>query len=107
MGDARESASVQKLFLPAQLLRGVLMSLVLYPLIGLLGQVPIAGRFAFFFGLFFICTDFASAIPFPNNIEGFVYYKERYKRKDSFWKLYVETGIYSVLLAGSVSWFLF
>lgn len=95
------------LFLPAQLLRGLLMSLVLYPVMPLLGDISFAARFAFFFGLMFIYTDFAGAVPFPHNIEGFVYMKSRYLQKKMVWKLYFEIIIYSLLFAFFVAWLLF
>ncbi|MBE0432270.1 hypothetical protein IBX73_02255 [candidate division WOR-3 bacterium] len=107
MSDEDESRHVQKYFIPAQLLRGLLMSIVFYPVLGLLGGLPLGLRFAFLFGLMFIFTDFASAVPFPDNIEGFVYMRRRYLKKDSFWKLYFETAIYSLLFALLASKFLF
>jgi hypothetical protein len=81
MGDEEDSKHVQKVFLPAQLLRGVLLSIVLYPVLGLLGDLSFALRFAFLAGLFFIYQDFGSSVPFNNNIEGFVYMKPRYLPK--------------------------
>ncbi|MFP4013415.1 MAG: hypothetical protein ACLFVQ_04965 [Chitinispirillaceae bacterium] len=107
MSDKNESGHVQKYFLPAQLLRGVLMSVVLYPVIDMLGQLSFGLRSAFLFGLMFIFTDLASAVPFANNIEGLVYFKDRYLKKNLFWKLYLETAIYSVLFAFLAGWFLF
>lgn len=107
MSNEDESKRVQKYFIPTQLLRGLLMSLVLYPVLGLLGDLSFALRFAFMAGLMFIFTDFASAVPFANNLEGFVYMKERYLKKDQFWKLYFEMIIYSLILGLLTSWLLF
>ena len=107
MSEDGESLQVRKLFLPAQLLRGVLMSLVLYPVIPLLGGIYFAGRFAFLFGLMFIYSDFSSAVPFPHNIERWVYLKPRYLQKNRLWKLYFEIVIYSLLFAGFSAWLLF
>src|SRR6056297_135805 len=106
-GEKDESGRVKRFFLPAQLLRGLLMSLVLYPVMPLLGDISFAGRFAFFFGLMFIYTDFAGAVPFPHNIEGFVYMKSRYLQKKMIWKLYFEIIIYSLLFALCTAWLLF
>lgn len=107
MSEGGESGRVKKLFLPAQLLRGVLMSLVLYPVLPFLGEISFGGRFVFLFGLMFIYSDFASAVPFPHNIEGWVYLKSRYLQKNRLWKLYFEIVIYSLLFAGFSAWLLF
>jgi hypothetical protein len=47
------------------------------------------------------------ADPFPCNIEGYVYMKDRYRGRGVFAKLQAEMLIYSVLLALAVSAFLF
>ncbi|MGM0432730.1 MAG: hypothetical protein ACQEQU_08455 [Spirochaetota bacterium] len=107
MSVEAENKHVAKWFLPAQLLRGVLMSVVLYPVLGFLGELTFGLRFAFLAGLMFFYTDLTSAVPFPNNIEGFVYLKKRYLKKGLFWKLYFETILYSLAFAGLVSWLLF
>ncbi len=107
MSVEMENKHVAKWFLPAQLLRGLLMSVVLYPVLGLLGDLTFGLRFAFLAGLMFVYTDFASAVPFPNNIEGFVYLKKRYLKKEIFWKLYLEMILYSLAFGGLVSWLLF
>ncbi|MFO7882503.1 MAG: hypothetical protein R6U52_08220 [Kosmotogaceae bacterium] len=107
MSDEKESKHVQRWFLPAQLLRGLILSVVLWPIINLLGDLSFAVRFVFIAGLLFFYTDFASAIPFNNNIEGFVYMKPKYMKLKSFWKLYLETFIYSVIVGAAVSGLLF
>jgi len=107
MSEGGGAARVQRLFLPAQLLRGLLMSLVLYPLLPLLGDITFGARFAFFFGLMLVYTDFAGAVPFPHNIEGWVYMRARYLRKNLLWKLYFEIVIYSLLFAVFAAWLLF
>ena len=108
MGNKPEYNSVSKLVYPAQLVRGLLLSIVLYPIIGLLGGLSFWVRFAFFTGLMFIYTDFACAIPFPHNIEGFVYLKEKYLgKKNAFWKLQYEMIIYSIVFGLLASWMLF
>lgn len=102
MSDQSENTQVAKWSLPLQLLRGLLLSIVLYPIMGLLGDLSYILRFIFLFGLMFVYTDFASAIPFPHNIEGLIYLKERYLKKRAFWKLQFEMIIFS-LLFGMIS----
>jgi len=107
MSDANDSNHVTKWFIPAQLVRGLFMSIVLYPVIDLLGELSFGLRFAFLSGLMFIYTDFASAVPFPHNMEGFVYMKNRYLKRKFIGKLYFEMIIYSLLFGFLASWFLF
>ena len=99
MDDSRESSHVQKYFIPAQVFRGLLMSIDFYPILGVIGEISFLYIFLFVAGLMFLFTDFASAIPFPNNIEGFVYIKKRYLKKEFFWKLYFEMIVYSLIFA--------
>lgn len=107
MGDPTESKHVQKAFIPAQLVRGVIMSLVLYPVLGALGEISFLARFFFFAGLMFVYTEISSAVPFPTNIEGFVYMKQKYMQRDKIWKFWLEIIIYSVLFALPAAAFLF
>jgi len=97
MSDPDESKHVQKLFIPAQLLRGLLMSIVLYPVLGLMGDLSFGLRFLFLAGLMFIYTEISSAVPFPTNIEGYVYMKQRYLQTATVWKFWLEITVYSVL----------
>lgn len=106
MDDKEESGHVQRYFIPAQIFRGVIMSIVFYPILGVLTELSFVYLFLFIGGLMFLFTDFASAIPFANNIEGFVYMRKKYLKKDSFWKLYFETFVYSLVFALLLSWFL-
>jgi hypothetical protein len=106
MGDEDENRKVQRAFLPAQLVRGVLMGLVLLPIVGALGEMTAVLRFVFLAALTFVYLEVASSIPFPTNIEGRVYLKDRYQSFPSLWKLYVEAVLYSVLVAGAVTWLL-
>jgi hypothetical protein len=107
MGDKSENARVAKLTLPSQLLRGFLLSVVLYPIMGLMGDLSYLLRFVFLASLMFVYTDFASAIPFPHNIEGFIYLKDRYLKKSAFWKLQFEMIVFSLLFGLVSSWILF
>lgn len=107
MGDPAESKHVQKTFIPAQLVRGVIMSLVLYPVLGALGEISLIARFFFFAGLMFIYTEISSAVPFPTNIEGFVYMKQKYIQGNMIWKFWLEIIIYSVIFAVPAAGLLF
>ncbi len=107
MSKAEESKHVHKWFIPAQLLRGLLLSVVLYPVLGVLGELDLGLRFVFLGGLFFVYTHLASAAPCLDNIEGLVYMKKRYLIKSSFWKFQFEMVVYSLLLGFLVSYFLF
>ncbi len=99
MADSVESKHVQKTFIPAQLVRGIIMSLVLYPVLGSLAEISFLARFFFFAGLMFVYTEISSAVPFPTNIEGFVYMKQKYMQGSKIWKFWLEIAIYSVLFA--------
>jgi hypothetical protein len=107
MSQKEESKHVEKWFLPAQLIRGILMSVVLYPILGMLGGISFMMRALFLGGLMFIYTDFASAVPFPHNIEGYVYMKPSYIQGKASGKLYLEMIIYSLLFGLAAGWFLF
>ncbi len=107
MSNESENARVAKLTLPMQLVRGLLLSIVLYPIIGLLGDLSYILRFVFLAGLMFVYTDFASAIPFPHNIEGIIYMKDRYLKKSAFWKLQFEMIVFSLLFGAVAAWILF
>ncbi len=107
MSDAQERAHVEKWSLLAQIPRGLLMSVALYPVLGSLGDLSFALRFAFFAGLMFIFTHISSAAPCADNIEGFVYMKEEFLARSSFLKFQMEMVIYSTLFALPSAHFLF
>jgi hypothetical protein len=107
MDDPEEAPHVQRWFLPVQLARGALLALVLVPLLGPLGEVSFLTRFLVLFGLAAVWLDVASSVPFPHNLEGFVYLKARYQRRAGRAKLYLETGLYALLLAVFVAWLAF
>ncbi len=79
------------------------MSIVFYPLLGTITELSLVLRFIFFTGLMFIYTDLSSAAPFPSNIEGFVYMKDRYLKKSVLWKIQAEMIIYSLIFASLLS----
>lgn len=103
MDNPDESRHVTVYFLPAQILRGLLMSLVFLPILPLLQDLSFTLLFVFIFSAMFILTDLSSATPFPHNIEGYVYSKKKYLQLSMLPKLYYETAVYSVLVALGVS----
>lgn len=107
MSDEKESKNVHRWLIPGQIVRGLLLSIVLYPILLPLGDLSFGVRFLFFAGLMFVYTHVACAAPCPDNIEGLIYMKERYIKKPSFFKFQFEMVIYSVLVGFLVSFFLF
>ena len=107
MSDQNESKHVHKWFIPGQIVRGILLSIVLYPILLQLGELSFGMRFLFFTGLMFVYTHVACAAPCPDNIEGLIYMKERYIKKTAFFKFQFEMVIYSLLLGFLASYFLF
>ncbi len=83
------------------------MSLVLFPILGSLADTSFGSRFLFLAGLMFIYTEISSAVPFPTNIEGFVYMKKRYLQPGIIWKYWFEIGLYSILFGLFAAWLLF
>jgi hypothetical protein len=82
------------------------MSLVLYPVLGYLGGLPFGLQFAFLGGLMFVYTDFCSAVPFSNTLEGVVYMKRSFIQQ-AFWKTQPESVLYSVMMGLAGALFLF
>lgn len=107
MSDESNKKHVEKWFLPAQVLRGLLLSVVMYPILDSLGEISFMLRALFLGSLMFIYTDVASATPFPHNIEGLVYMKSEYLNISAAGKLYLETAIYSTVFGFLASWTLF
>ncbi len=97
MADESEKQHVSKLFLPAQIIRGLLMAVVLFPFIRDIYALSSVLQFVFFSSLMFIYTHFAAVSPFIDNIEGFVYFKKEYIKKNFFLKFQLEMIIYSIL----------
>jgi hypothetical protein len=102
-----ESDRIGLVFLPAQLIRGVLMAVVLLPLLGPIGELGFVVRVAFLGGLMFVYADLASAVPFPNTIEGLVYLEEEYVQRDAFVTIQFEALFYSLLFGLLAGWALF
>jgi hypothetical protein len=106
MGDKKESSRIAGLLLPSQFIRGVLMSVVLYPVLPYLEEQSFGMQFLFMGGLMFVYADFSSAVPFSNTIEGLVYLKREFVEKKVFWTIQLESIIYSILFGLLSAWLL-
>jgi hypothetical protein len=101
--DPSEAKRLQRWAIPVQLPRGVLLALVLLPVLESLRGLGFWPQFLFLFGLMFVVADVASSTPFPGNLEGFIYLRDKYLRRGTYWRLHVESALYSLMLATSVS----
>ncbi len=106
MSDPSEALNVNKKIIPIQLVRAVLMSIVLYPVLGVLGDLSFGLRFLFFGGIMFVYADFCSAIPFSNTLEGLIYMKPEFVKRKVFWTIQMEAVIYGLLFGLAASWLL-
>jgi len=106
MEDEKESRRIAKMLIPSQLIRAVLMSLVLYPILPFLSELSFAMQFVFMSSLMFVYADFASAIPFSNTIEGLVYLKKEFVKKRVFWTIQLEAMLYSLMFGLLAAWIL-
>jgi uncharacterized membrane protein YvlD (DUF360 family) len=106
MDDKRESRRISKWLIGSQLVRAILMSMVLYPVLPYLYDLSFAMQFLIMGGLMFIYADFASAIPFSNTIEGLVYLKKEFVTQRVFWTIQFEAILYSVLFGLLSAWLL-
>ncbi len=107
MEDKKEVARIGKLLIPSQIIRALLMSIVLYPVLPFLKELSFIMQFLFMGGLMFVYADFASALPFSNTIEGLVYLKKEFVAKKVFWIIQLEAIIYSLLFGLLSALFLF
>lgn len=107
MANKKESMRVAKLLIPSQLIRAILMSVVLYPILPFLLELSFGIQFIFMASLMFVYADFSSAIPFSNTIEGIVYLKKEFVERNVFWTIQLEAIIYSILFGLLSSLFLF
>ncbi|MFO8042040.1 MAG: hypothetical protein R6U25_02455 [Alkalispirochaeta sp.] len=107
MANPEEKRHVQTWVFPAQIVRGVLMAVVLWPVASALGEMAPSLRLLFFAGLAFVYTHFASAAPCPDNIEGFVYMREKYLQWSSFGRFQLEMALYTAMFAGATTFLLF
>ncbi len=97
MADKNENKHVSRSFLPAQIVRGLLLSVILFPLLPAISDFPFYTKSLFFTGLMFVYTHLAAASPFIDNIEGWVYFKKAYIKKTAIVKFQTEMLIYAVL----------
>ena len=104
--DPEEEGGVGLKVIPAQIIRGLIMSVVLYPILDFLSEISFLTQFLFFAGLTFIYTDLSSGDPFPSNIEGWVYMKKDYLSRKAFWKILTEMIIYSGIFGLLAAWLL-
>lgn len=110
MRDVTEVAERQRqglLIVPAQLVRALLMSVVLYPLLDALAELSYPIRVLVLGGLMLVYADVAAALPFPNTIEGLVYLRQRFVTASTFWRIQSEAVIYSLLFGSVAAWLLF
>ncbi len=104
MDDDKESNRIALLLLPSQLIRAVLMSVVLYPILPALKALSFEMQFLFMGSLMFVYADFASAIPFSNTIEGLVYLQKEFVKKRVFWTIQLEAILYSIMFGLLAAW---
>jgi len=106
MEEKKESLRIARLLIPSQFIRGILMSIVLYPILPFLKEMSFGMQFLFMGSLMFVYADFASAIPFSNTIEGLVYLKKKYVEKKVFLTIQLEAILYSLLFGLFSAWLL-
>jgi hypothetical protein len=106
MTDPAEQRRNFLLLLPTQVPRALLMSIVLYPVLGALGDLGPGLQFLFLAGLMYVYTDLAAATPFSNNIEGILYLKPHIIEK-AFWPTQIEALLYATMMGAAAAWFLF
>ena len=104
MADKESSSHVSFYFLPAQILRGLLMAVILLPVIGALLELTFIFKLLFFSSLMFVYTHLAAASPFIDNIEGQVYFKKGYLVKKYFLKFQFEMVIYVIIFASAMTY---
>jgi hypothetical protein len=103
MSDKDESRHVSMYFIPAQIVRGALMSIILFPLLSSVAGLSFAVSAVFFGSLLFVYTHIAAVSPFIDNIEGYVYFKKEYLMKKYFLKFQLEMVLYCILFGLSMA----
>jgi hypothetical protein len=106
MSDEKEGWRVSKYLIPSQFLRAVLMSVVLYPVLPFIEDLTFWEQFFFMGGLMFVYADFSSAVPFSNTIEGWVYLRKEFVKRDVFWTIQLEAILYSLMFGAFSAWLL-
>lgn len=104
--NKQENSRIARLLIPSQFIRAILMSIVLYPILPFLKELPFLLQFFFMSSLMFVYADLSSAIPFSNTIEGLVYLKKEYVEKKVFWIIQFEAILYSLLFGFLSAWLL-
>ena len=66
-------AHAVKWFLPAEILRGILIAAVLYPLYDFLKEWPFLKRFLYVASLYLVLGFWGATVPAPGTLEGMVY----------------------------------
>jgi len=66
-------AHVVNWFLPAEILRGILIAAVIYPLYDILKGWPFLKRFLYVACLYLVLGFWAATVPAPGTLEGMVY----------------------------------
>lgn len=106
MRDPAEKRRFFRLVVPTQVPRAVLMAVVLFPVLGALGDLGPWSQFLFLAGLTYIYTALASGAPFSHTIEGILYMKPHFVRR-AFWPTQIEAVLYAAMMGGAGAWFLF
>jgi hypothetical protein len=106
MADPAEALYVNRRIIPGQFVRAVLMSVVLYPVLGTIGELGFGIKALFFGGLMFVYADFCSAIPFSNTIEGLIYMRPQFVKRRVFWTIQMEAVLYGLLFGLAAAWLL-
>jgi hypothetical protein len=77
-GDPQLWGHVLRWGLPAQILRGILLAGALYPFLNCLQGWTFTKRFLSIAALYVVVGQWASALPAPNSIEGWVYLRPEF-----------------------------
>lgn len=80
---------------------------MLVPIHGALGDLGLGLRVAFLVGVLFVYADLASAVAFPNTIEGLVYLRPEYVGPRTFLAVQAEAVVSALLVGATVGWVLF
>ncbi len=104
MDDEQESRRISKWLIPSQIVRGILMSAVLWPLLPAIESLSFGLQSLFLSALMFIYADFASAVPFSNTIEGLVYLKKKFVKPNVFYTIQLEAVLYSLMFGLLTAW---
>jgi hypothetical protein len=102
--DATEWTHVNLWMIPALLLRGLLISVVLLPFKETLEKMTFTWRACVLSVLMFVLIHLAAAAPSPSNIEGLVYMKPQFIGVHPFLLTQPEMTLQCLLFALGLSW---